>query len=213
MIDDPLRHPVIRRSLAESCLKESGAVLPAGFRCRNTAFPLHFRQKALDYPPFVLQCAPIRQFQQGADGCNIHQLAGPVKPGQQRLPHLRRAAGVQQTGFCGEGLNQGHGQLQPGNIRQLRNVVERGVNMATTGVLQLEDLPLEITASQYIPRQVEPEKIEATPPAPEATSYEDWERNKIWELMQKYRANKSRIAEEMGMSRGTLYKKIRRYGL
>ncbi len=101
----------------------------------------------------------------------------------------------------------------PGNIRQLRNVVERGVNMATTGVLQLEDLPLEITASQYIPRQVEPEKIEATPPAPEATSYEDWERNKIWELMQKYRANKSRIAEEMGMSRGTLYKKIRRYGL
>ena len=31
--------------------------------------------------------------------------------------------------------------------------------------------------------------------------------------MQKYRANKSRIAEEMGMSRGTLYKKIRRYGL
>lgn len=37
------------------------------------------------------------------------------------------------------------------------------------------------------------------------------ERRKTWELMQKYRGNKSRIAEELGISRCTLYKKLRRY--
>lgn len=101
----------------------------------------------------------------------------------------------------------------PGNIRQLRNVVERGVNMAVTNMLRLEDLPREITASQYVLPAPATLLQKAQTESGEGVNYANWERSQIWELMQKYRANKSRIAEEMGMSRGTLYKKIRLYGL
>lgn len=107
----------------------------------------------------------------------------------------------------------------PGNIRHLRNAIERGVNMSEGPTIRLEDLPLEITSSRLPPRDLpspsqpvmQEHRIESRPEANE--SYEDWERRRIWELMQQHRANKSRIAEEMGMSRGTLYKRMQRYGL
>lgn len=104
----------------------------------------------------------------------------------------------------------------PGNIRQLRNVVERGVNMAETTELRLGDLPAEIMVPKVVPEEA-PQKAGVAPenvlPEGGTGRYEDWERKRIWELMQQFRANKSRIAEEMNMSRGTLYKKMRRYGL
>lgn len=108
----------------------------------------------------------------------------------------------------------------PGNIRQLRNVIERGVVMAASPVLLPEDLPPDVRGEQAAP-PARPDVSDALPPplgpvpdpVPVPPSYAEWERNRIWELMQKHRANKSRIAEELGMSRGTLYKKIRRYGL
>ncbi|WP_231292131.1 helix-turn-helix domain-containing protein [Edwardsiella ictaluri] len=49
--------------------------------------------------------------------------------------------------------------------------------------------------------------------ADEASADAAWERRQIWALMQRYRANKTRIAQVLGISRGTLYKKIRHYGL
>ena len=96
----------------------------------------------------------------------------------------------------------------PGNIRQLRNTIEFGVNVAKGHVLQVRDLPREITANV---KDKAPSKDVVR--LPQVTSFETWERDRIWELMQKHRGNKSKVAEEMGMCRVTLYKKLRRYGL
>lgn len=96
----------------------------------------------------------------------------------------------------------------PGNIRQLRNTIEFGVNVAKGHVLQVRDLPREVTTNA---KEKAPSKDVVR--LPQVTSFETWERDRIWELMQKHRGNKSKVAEEMGMCRVTLYKKLRRYGL
>ena len=96
----------------------------------------------------------------------------------------------------------------PGNIRQLRNTIEFGVNVAKGHVLHVRDLPREITAGV---KEKAPSKDVVR--LPQVTSFETWERDRIWELMQKHRGNKSKVAEEMGMCRVTLYKKLKRYGL
>ncbi len=106
----------------------------------------------------------------------------------------------------------------PGNVRQLRNVMERGIAMTASNELRLEHLPAELLGSQDPVASLEQPLPQSGPrtagvPAPDQQSYSEWERKKIWELMQKHRANKSKIAAELGIARGTLYKKIRIYGL
>lgn len=96
----------------------------------------------------------------------------------------------------------------PGNIRQLRNAIEFGVNVAKSNILQVWDLPRELSAPAK--EKIPPEK---NTDFSKITNFETWERDRLWELMQKYRGNKSRVAEDMGMCRATLYKKLRRYGL
>lgn len=97
----------------------------------------------------------------------------------------------------------------PGNIRQLRNVIEHGVNFAEGNELRCCDLPAELNAARD---HCAPDRQQSAP-IHEIHDYEAWERSRIWELMLQYRANKTRIAEALGISRGTLYKKIRHYGL
>ncbi len=80
--------------------------------------------------------------------------------------------------------------------------------MAKNNILQVWDLPRELSASAK-----EKSPLEKDDDFPKITSFETWERDRLWELMQKYRGNKSRVAEDMGMCRATLYKKLRRYGL
>lgn len=110
----------------------------------------------------------------------------------------------------------------PGNVRQLKNVIERGVSMTDSFELRMEDMPKEICnwPEQEEPAYSRPGQHPGTSGAQpgsggkaEVQNYSEWERERIWDLMQKYRANKSRIAAELGISRGTLYKKIREYKL
>jgi transcriptional regulator with PAS, ATPase and Fis domain len=102
----------------------------------------------------------------------------------------------------------------PGNVRQLRNVMERCIAMSNNNELRFQDLPPEITSP--LERPVDENVVQPVHVAVndmEKKSYSEWERERIWQLMQKYKANKTKIASELGIARGTLYKKIRDYGL
>ena len=46
-----------------------------------------------------------------------------------------------------------------------------------------------------------------------AGSYRDLEGQKLRELMMKYNGNKTKVANELSISRGTLYKRLEEYGL
>jgi transcriptional regulator with PAS, ATPase and Fis domain len=86
----------------------------------------------------------------------------------------------------------------PGNVRELRNLLERAVISATAPQVMLEDLPLHVR--------------EAAGGAKKMT-LEELERSYIAEILDHTRGKKSRAAEILGISRKTLLEKRKRYGL
>ncbi|QXH44814.1 sigma-54-dependent Fis family transcriptional regulator [Pseudomonas xanthosomatis] len=88
----------------------------------------------------------------------------------------------------------------PGNIRQLLNVLRYAVALAEGGVIGLDCLPEEMLASPAPPPLLE-RQVEAA------------EARHLLELLQRQRWNMSAAAEVAGISRSTLYRKMKLYGI
>ncbi len=101
----------------------------------------------------------------------------------------------------------------PGNIRELRNVIERAVMLCMGPKVLLCDLPPAFrTASAPFPEG--PEAGAAQPcPAPPPGPIQSEEEVRITKALQRSGNNRCRAAAELGISRRTLYKKLHRYGL
>ncbi len=109
----------------------------------------------------------------------------------------------------------------PGNIRELRNVIERAVTLAAGPVIDVDDLPEAIRRSEAVPPPVTqaPWQIIApngqASPAPMPLSHvkENAEVARIAEALLKHGNNRLRAAAELGISRMALYKKLHKYGM
>jgi DNA-binding NtrC family response regulator len=95
----------------------------------------------------------------------------------------------------------------PGNIRELRNVVERAAALCEWGEIGLDDLPPPLQGLVPVARPVSKAN------APLHRSREEAEINQIKGALQKHGNNRLRAAEELGISRMGLYKKLHKYGL
>ena len=89
----------------------------------------------------------------------------------------------------------------PGNIRELKNTIQYACAVSTAGEIRLEDLPQNF---QDISR-IETEQDE--------NIREEMEKQLIMNILLKNDYNKTRTAEELHMSRKTLYNKLERYGI
>jgi DNA-binding NtrC family response regulator len=106
----------------------------------------------------------------------------------------------------------------PGNIRELRNVLERAVALCPGPEVQLDDLPEVIRLGKPAsPRGLS--LVSAPGDAADsscltlAQSREAAEILKIKEALVKHNNNRLRAAQELGISRMGLYKKLHKYGL
>jgi DNA-binding NtrC family response regulator len=113
----------------------------------------------------------------------------------------------------------------PGNVRELRNVIERAVALCPGPEIQIEDLPTVIRPQAQTPVPVtdnrlpdfaslplEPTRFPSTNSTLTATK-EEAEIARITEALEKHGNNRLRAAAELGISRMTLYKKLRKYNL
>jgi DNA-binding NtrC family response regulator len=111
----------------------------------------------------------------------------------------------------------------PGNIRELRNVTERAVALCAGREIQVDDLPPAIRTAEAVNNQP-PEPAQLTiPPALAAhalgkqptlsATKEEAEVARITQALSKHGNNRLRAAAELGISRMTLYKKLRKYNL
>jgi len=89
-----------------------------------------------------------------------------------------------------------------GNIRELRNVVERSMIMASDGVLRAEDLPVELQHGA-------PASDDSTLPL----SLRAIEKQHIARMLGHTGGNKTEAARLLGIGLTTLYRKIEEYGL
>ncbi|WP_223588894.1 sigma-54 interaction domain-containing protein [Neobacillus bataviensis] len=97
----------------------------------------------------------------------------------------------------------------PGNIRELRNTIERMVLLNEKPIITEEHLPENIK-SRVIVKQTNIENGEIEQQEPVLKNTEALE---IEEALRKTYGNKSAAASLLGISRGTLYNKIKEYGL
>ena len=108
----------------------------------------------------------------------------------------------------------------PGNVRELRNIVEYAVNICEEELILLKHLPAYLTDPNDRDWDRVEEKKESgilsasalQPREPE----KDWasaEKTMIMDALLKFRGSRSRAAESLGWGRSTLWRKMKCYGL
>ena len=106
----------------------------------------------------------------------------------------------------------------PGNVRQLRNVIERMVVLADGDRLTIADIPDEITNVEATAPTVAtiapiPATSNAAPTEKNANSLADAEKNAILNALEKSGYNKTKAAERLGISRRTLHRKLKEWSI
>ena len=120
------------------------------------------------------------------------------------LIDLRRRIGRGPDRFSTETLDTLAGYHWPGNIRELRNVLER--------VLLLSSGADEIGPA-HLPTEIVGLSARGASGADDELSLEEIERRHIVRALAHQGGNRSRTARSLGISRATLYDKLGRYGL
>lgn len=87
----------------------------------------------------------------------------------------------------------------PGNVRELQNVIEYAHAVGLGDTISLHDLPPELLGEEPIDERV--------------NSLEQIEREHILGLMQKHQGKRQQVADAMGLSRATLWRKMKQLGI
>jgi DNA-binding NtrC family response regulator len=102
----------------------------------------------------------------------------------------------------------------PGNIRQLRNVIEACLAMESSDYINLDTLGQVIDLPEG---RVVPETVQAGPvlsdDLPFTEALERFERDLLRDLLKKHDGAVDSAAREAGMNVATLYRKIKKYCL
>jgi transcriptional regulator with PAS, ATPase and Fis domain len=94
----------------------------------------------------------------------------------------------------------------PGNIRELENIIEYGFVVCKNSIIQKEHLPTELF-------QKSKEVISETRPNRDLVGEAIDERSRIESVLLKHKGKITEAAEELGMHRTTLWRKIRRHNI
>lgn len=90
----------------------------------------------------------------------------------------------------------------PGNIRELRNVIERAIILTDGDILRVSSLPKEFFKEPTIATQEN-----------SSSTLDEIEKHHILKILQQTKGNKTRTAEILGIGLTTLYRKLQSYSL
>jgi DNA-binding NtrC family response regulator len=114
------------------------------------------------------------------------------------LERFTRSMNRQPMRFSGDAMDVLRSYAWPGNVRELQNAVERAVVLGTPPTVEVKDLPMRLTGPS----------TQAGP-----LSLDEVEKAHIRQTLAASDWNVSQTAKLLEIDRGTLYAKIRRYGL
>ncbi|MEN5199737.1 sigma-54-dependent Fis family transcriptional regulator [Pseudomonas wadenswilerensis] len=94
----------------------------------------------------------------------------------------------------------------PGNVRQLRNVLRTLVALCEDGRIEFTDLPAVVRQAPVL--------IKSNPPVDNpAPPLDSAERNALLTVLEQQRWHMTHVAAQLGVSRNTLYRKLRKHGI
>ncbi|MFC3040460.1 sigma-54 interaction domain-containing protein [Virgibacillus xinjiangensis] len=96
----------------------------------------------------------------------------------------------------------------PGNVRELRNIVERIIILSDSSLIRKQDL-----LGFFQPSNQQENKSAQFPERSLPQEKENIERKRLEEALQQAGGNKTAAAQMLGISRVTLYNKMRKYGV
>ncbi len=97
----------------------------------------------------------------------------------------------------------------PGNIREFKNIVQRMVLFAQTDRLGVNDIPVEIINYKTLERKDDPSTTMERP----IISMKEMEKRSIEKALKKAGNNKELAAKALGISRASIYRKMKEYGI
>lgn len=115
------------------------------------------------------------------------------------MRQLCEANGMPAKPLSAEALDYLRQLPYPGNIRQLKNMVERAVLMSAGDTITVGDFT---GMAQHAPA-----------PTADTLNLEELERQAIIRAIRQYDGNLSRVADALGLTRATLYRRLDKYGL
>jgi len=137
------------------------------------------------------------------------------------IKEFSAANGTEVSGIEADAVKALEDYPWPGNVRQLRNTIERMVVLSSGGKLTLADVPREIADARLQPQAAAASPVPApehTPPAPQAPladsrTLEDREKAAIIAALESTHGNVSKAAGIIGISRRTLHRRIQEWHL
>jgi DNA-binding NtrC family response regulator len=98
-----------------------------------------------------------------------------------------------------------------GNVRQLRNALERAVLLCDQGIITLRELPPEVV-HKIQPTIYEPKNFSASTQSP-TLALREIEKRQILSALEKTGWHRGKTARLLGISPSTLYRRLKEYGL
>lgn len=109
---------------------------------------------------------------------------------------------IKEVSVAALGILQKHSW--PGNIRELRNVIQRAIALVITDHIWVEDLPVKLQTREM---EQKPERED------NFLTLKDYEKDYIHRILSVTGWNKSRTSRILSISRTTLYEKMKSYDL
>ena len=172
------------RQMDVRVLSATNADLRAACETGNFREDLLFRLNTVE-----IHIPPLRERREDIPGLASHFLSKTTARYNKKIESFSQEALQKMTEY-----------QWPGNVRELEHTVERSVIMCRENSIQAHDLGLQ-TSSRAI-----------------ATDFSDMSLEKAEELLinkalARYKGNVSQAAEVLGLSRGTFYRRMEKYGL
>jgi len=122
------------------------------------------------------------------------------------LQRYNTETGRQIRGFMPDAIERMQDYRWPGNVREVKNVIERAVVLARSNFIDADDLSLS-----YLSTASESQDVVSDRGAYQPASLADVERDHIKSTLNATQWNKSKTATILGIERSTLDRKIKKY--
>lgn len=126
------------------------------------------------------------------------------------LIELNSLGDIHITGAAQEAMAALMRHDYPGNVRELKNILEYAAAIRRHGDLRLDDLPRPFQERQTTPSCDSPSLPSE---ADELSQAQQMERDRVLRALERTEGSRTKAAAELGISRSTLWRRMKRLGL